>query len=456
MEQKREWPIDGIGVEGRGSKWFEVRVHPFKRSGIAAAILIASLLATNVTGIRAAALRSAPAADPAVITAWNETAVATIVTDAGKANAEAFLWYAYEQAAVYNAVVGITGRYELYKWDVRGPRRASPEAAAAAAAHRVLLTYFPASEERLSAAYAASLAQVPDGHAKQQGIRYGNRAARRIIRLRADDGRFADVTFDEPLAPGVWRPTPPLFAPFFDPWLAQVEPFLLRSPSQFRPTGPPALTSEKYEEEFEEVRDYGAKTGSLRTAEQTETALFFSDIGVGPVQASLRDLVTRRHMDISDSARLFAAVDMSLADAVVVSWDSKLHFGFWRPVTAIQLANDDGNPETDAVPGWEPLIVTPPYPEYTSGLTTNIGALSRVLSRLLGDGRVDLNITSVASGLPGPPLTRHYGFARRLNRDVVDARVWSGVHFRTADVVGSAMGKQVGDWALDHYFQPTD
>jgi hypothetical protein len=201
-------------------------------------------------------------------------------------------------------------------------------------------------------------------------------------------------------------------------WLSQVEPFLLRSPSQFRPAGPPALTSDTYEEEFDEVRDYGAKTGSLRTAKQTETALFFSDIGVGPVQASLRDLVVRRKLDISDSARLFAAVDMSLADAVGVSWDSKLHFGFWRPVTAIQLANDDRNPETDAVPDWEPLVITPPYPEYTSGLTTNICALSRTFSRLLGDGRVDLNITSVASGLPGPPLTRHYESARSLNRAV--------------------------------------
>jgi hypothetical protein len=452
MAQDQVRRIDRIEVDRQS----HVNIYSFKRSGIAFAFLIATLLATNVSGTHAASLRTPPAADPAVITAWNETAVATIVADAGKANAEAFLWYAYEQAAVYNAVVGITGRYELYSWNVQGPRRASPEAAAAAAAHRVLLTYFGASEARLSAAYAASLAQVPDGQAKQQGIRYGEQAARRIIQLRADDGRFAGITFDEPLAPGVWRPTPPLFAPFLAPWLSQVQPLLLSSPSQFRPAGPPALTSDKYEKEFEEVRDYGAKMGSLRTAKQTETALFFSDIGIGPLQASLRDLVTRRDMDISDSARLFAAVDMSLADAVGASWDSKLHFGFWRPVTAIQLADDDGNPETVGVPDWQPLIITPPYPDYTSGLTTNIGALSRTLSRLLGDGRVDLNITSVAGGPPGQPLTRHYEFARDLNRDAVDARVWSGVHFRTADVVGRVMGKQVGDWALDHYFQSTD
>jgi hypothetical protein len=430
-------------------------VHPLRRRRIGATFSIATLLAVNVSGIGAVASPSKPAADPAVITDWNATAVATIVTDAGKANAEAFLWYAFEQAAVYNAVVGITGRYELYKWNNLGPKGASPEAAAAAAAHRVLLTYFPASQARLDTDLAASLAAIPDGPAKRKGVRYGKRAADRIIKLRVDDGRFAEITFDMPLAPGVWRPTPPGFAPFFDPWLAKVRPMLLRSPRQFRPAGPPALSSDKYKEDFDEVRDYGVKTGSLRTPEQTETALFFSDIGIVPFQVSLRDLVTRRHMNISDSARLFAAVDMSIADAIIASWDGKLHFGFWRPVTAIQLADDDGNPETNAVPNWESLVAAPPYPDYPSGLTPVVGAISRSLSRLLGHGRVDLNITSAAAGLPGPPLMRHYKFADDLNHDVVDARVWSGIHFRTADVVGNRMGKKVSNWALNHYFQRT-
>jgi hypothetical protein len=425
----------------------------FRWPVVAAALLIAASLLANVGEIEAAP-PSVPASDPAVITDWNATAVGTIVTDAGKANAEAFLWYAFAQAAVYNAVVGITGSYEPYEWRARGPKGASPEAAAAVAAHRVLLTYFPASEPRLSAAYEASLARIADGPSKDQGIRFGEHAANRLIELRVDDGRFAEIAFEVPLAPGVWRPTPPGFAPFFDPWLSQVRPLLLDSPDQFRPPGPPALTSNAYATDFAEVRDYGRNTGSLRTPTQTETALFFSDIGVGPLQASLRDLVTRRSMNISDSARLFAAVDMSLADAIVASWDGKFHYGFWRPVTAIQLADDDGHPDTDAVQGWTPLVVTPPYPDYPSGLTPVVGALSRTLSRLLGDGRVDLNITSTAAGLPGPPLTRHYEFAAELNRDVVDARVWSGIHFRTADVVGNAVGTKVGDWALDHYFQP--
>jgi len=398
--------------------------------------------------------RSAPPAlDPGVIADWNATAVATIATDAGKGNAEGLLWFSFVHAAVYNAVVGITRCYELYEWDNLGPRGAYPEAAAATAAHRVLLKYFPASQARLDSDLAASLAQIPDDRARRQGVRYGERAAGRIIKLRSNDGRFADISFDVPLAPGVWRPTPPGFAPFFDPWLSQVQPLMLKSPSQFRPGPQPKMTSKTYEKEFEEVRDYGVKTGSSRTPTQTETALFFSDTGIVPLQASLRDLVTRRNLDISRSARLFAAVDMSVADGIIAIWDAKFHYGFWRPVTAIQLANDDGNPETDAVSGWDPLVITPPYPDYPSGLTATVGALSRVLSREFGHSRVDLNITSVAAGLPGPPITRHYEFAAELNQDVIDARVWSGIHFRTADVVGSAMGRKVANWALDHYFK---
>lgn len=226
-------------------------------------------------------------------------------------------------------------------------------------------------------------------------------------------------------------------------------PLVLRSNSQFRPGPPAALSSERYTTEFKEVKRLGSLTDSQRTPAQTQTALFFSDIGAGPVQAALRDLVTRRQMNISDSARLFAAAELSLADAIGAVWDSKFHFGFWRPITAIQLAKNDGNPDTRADPDWLPLITNPPYPEYASGLSAVIGALTRSLTRVLGTHRIDLYITSAAAG-----VTRHYGWAGKLNRDVVDARVWSGVHFRTADVVGNRIGKPVGNWALDHYFQP--
>jgi hypothetical protein len=425
-------------------------VRPSRSHRIAAAFLTAALLSTCADEPRGAAA-------PRVVTDWNETAVGTIVTDAGKANAEAFIWYAFTHAAVYNAVVGITRRYELYQWDVQGPETASPQAAAAAAAHGVLSNFFPASKAtRLDQALAASLAGIPDGSSKQQGIQYGERAAARIIELRKDDGRAAPLSFDVPLAAGVWRPTPPANAPFFAPWLSKLKPLTLSSPSQFRPAAPPALTSATYTTEFNEVKTLGSKTDSQRTPTQTETALLFSDIAIGPLQASLRDLATRHKMDISDSARLFAAVDMSVADAAIVSWDSKFQFGRWRPITAIRMAADDGNPDTQAAPAWDSLIPSPPYPDYASGLPTAVGALSRSLTRVLGSSDIDLNITSAAAGAPGAPLTRHYTSAADLNRDVVDARVWSGIHFRTADVVGNAMGTQVADWALDHYLKPIE
>jgi hypothetical protein len=238
-------------------------------------------------------------------------------------------------------------------------------------------------------------------------------------------------------------------APFFGAWLSQVEPFTLDSPSQFRPGPPPPIRSDLYVEEFEEVRDYGVSAGSLRTPQQTETARFFSDVTLGPLQAGLRDLAARRTLDISDSARLFAAVDLSVADAAITVWDGKLHYGWWRPITAIREADTDGNPNTTGVPGWTPLLVTPPYPDWPSGLCGVIGAASTVLSQLNADGRVDVSLTSAAAG-----VTRHYDFAADIEQDAVDARVFSGIHFRTADEVSIAIGAQVANWALDHHFAP--
>lgn len=423
-----------------------------RRSTAFLAVLVLNISLVATLTVAPSATAGVVADDPGVIADWNAVAVATIVIDAGKANAEAFMWYAYTQAAVYNAVVGITRDYELYKWSHLGPTGASPEAAAAVAAHDVLLEYFPASATRLSDALELSLGAIPDGSSKDAGIAYGEQAAARIIQLRADDGRFGDTTFDEPEAPGVWRPTPPTFTPFFDPWLAELQPFMRASPSQFRPGPPPGLKSDVYTREFREVKRLGSLTSKDRTHGQTQTALFFSDIGIGPLQAGLRDLVIRRGMDISESARVFAAVDLSLADANIATWDAKLHYHWWRPITAIQLANTDGNPNTSRDADWAPLLGTPPYPDYSSGLTSVMGVAGRALAGVLGlgGGRIDLFITSAAAG-----ETRHYTTKSQLIHDAVDSRVWAGIHFRTADRVGAEIGKLVARRALNQFFQPT-
>ena len=265
-----------------------------------------------------------PAADANVINDWNATAVNVIVTDAATGAAEAILYLGFVQAAVYNAVVGITRRYDLYKSNARPGPMASPQAAAAAAAHRVLMTYFghvPAAVTRLTEAYAASIGAGPNDPSTTQGIQYGRQTAERFIALRAEDGRYGPNIFDMAPAPGIWRPTPPANAPFFAKFLCETTPLMIDSPSQFRPGPPPALTSAEYAADFEEVKAFGSKEGSARTPLQTETALFISSIAPGPLHAALRDLAVRREMDISDRARLFAAVSMSVADAIIACWD---------------------------------------------------------------------------------------------------------------------------------------
>jgi len=419
--------------------------------GIAGGIIVVALTATSLSGVSGAAPSND--VDPQVIRDWNATMVATVAVDAGKANAEAFMWFGFVQAAVYNAVEGITDDYELYRWGKEGPETASPEAAAAAAAHDVLLEYFPASQARLDTQLTASLAGVTDGSAEQQGVAYGQAAAAHLIKQRENDGRNAAITFDKEPAKGVWRPTPEARLPFFDPWLGQVTPLMMTSSTQFRPGPPPALTSSKYTAEFKEVKKLGAKDSSARTPEQTETALFTTDVAVGGYQAALRDLTARHAMDISDTARLFAAVNMSLTDATIAVWDAKYLYGYWRPITAIRRAGGDGNRGTVRDPSWEPFIPTgtPPYPDYVSGFNGVTGAFTGSLSEILGDDRLDLNITSVAAG-----VTRHYDTAEALNQDGIDGRVYLGIHFRTADTVAIRMGTQVADWGLDHYFEPED
>jgi hypothetical protein len=430
------------------SSAFTVRRGRWRR--LVAALLAAGTLTAALAGTASAATPATTQTGAEAVTFWNGVAVNVIVVDGGKANAEAFLWYGFTQAAVYNAVNGITGRYEPYRWNPAHPANANPKAAAAAAAYTVLMHYFPASQPRLDAAYTEALGQVADGSARQRGVDFGERAAARIIALRENDGRGANTPFTTPPAPGVWRPTPTTFTPFFDPWLAQVKPLMLNSTSQFRPAGPPELDSAKYTADYREVKRLGGINSTARTPEQTATARFFSDIAVGPFQGALRDHVARHpSMDISKAARLFAAVDMSLADATGVVWDSKYRFAFWRPITAIELAETDGNPNTSVEAGWAPLITTPPYPDYTSGVNAAIGAGTRALARVIGTERIDLNITSAAAA-----ETRHYEWLDPINRDAIDARVWGGVHFRTADVVGNAQGQKVARWALDRYFQP--
>jgi hypothetical protein len=421
---------------------------------------VAVLLIILTAGAATAATTPSPtwAGDPAVISDWNAIAVTTLAADTTKQPIEDVLYMGFVQAAVYNAVVGVDSRYEPYRFHAQAPRGTSDQAAAVAAAHQILVTYVPSAQATLDADYAASLAQIPNGKAKTQGIAFGTLAADHLIRQRAYDGRNADIQFTQPPAPGVWRPTPPLFLPMSAPWLGFVTPLLVHSATQFGPPHPPpALTSARYTRDFNEVKALGELDSAKRTAAQTATALFFSGSALVQYNAALRDQVTVRHLGIAAAARMFAAIDMSVADAEISVWHAKYVYGFWRPITAIQLAGTDGNPNTVADPDWVPLFPaaaggTPPYPEYTSGYNVFNSTVTHGLENLFETRHLQLTLISTA--VPG--VQRFYDSGRALRRAVVNARIWLGIHFRTADTVSRAMGRRLADWTLDHYFQPVD
>jgi hypothetical protein len=408
------------------------------------------IILTAGTATAATARSPAWADDPAVISEWNAIAVATLAGDTTKQPIEDILYMGFVQAAVYNAVVGVEGRYAPYQFHAHAPRGASAQAAAVAAAHQVLVTYVPSAQATLDADYAASLAQIPDGKAKTQGIAFGTRAADSVIRLRAHDGRNAPIFFTQLPAPGVWRPTPPLFLPMSAPWLGFVTPLLVHSATQFAPPAPPALTSARYTRDFNEVKALGSDNSTERTADQTSTARFFSGSALVQFNAALRDQVSVRQLDIAAAARMFAAADMSVADALITVWHAKYVYGFWRPITAINLADTDGNPATSPDPSWVPLVATPNYPEYPSGYSAYTSTESHALENLFATRH--LQMTLISTAVPG--TQRFYDSGSALRQDVVDARVWLGIHFRTADTASRDLGEQLAAWTLDHYFQP--
>jgi hypothetical protein len=370
---------------------------------------------------------AAPARADDVVTHWNDVATQAIVGGAGKGTPEAFLYLAFVQQAVDDAVVSAQGGHAPYAPTVPAPAGASAEAAAAAAAHRVLATYLPAQQPALDAAYAASLAAVPDQTARSGGVLVGEQAAAQIVAQRVGDGRDAPATFTPPPAPGVWQPTPPAMAPALTPWLAKVRPLLLRRPSQFRPGPPPALSSALYAYDLRLTERLGGADSSDRTPEQTEIARFWSEATAAQYQRALRDYVAGS--STSRAARLLATVDVTTADALIACWDAKYAYGFWRPVTAI--------------PGWQPLLVTPNHPEYPSAHGCTTAAVAETLARLAGSRRIGLTVSSTVTG-----TTQRFATADDLERQIVDARVWGGLHFRNSVRVGERLGRAVAAFDL--------
>jgi hypothetical protein len=236
----------------------------------------------------------------------------------------------------------------------------------------------------------------------------------------------------------------------FDPWLGFVTPLLVDSATQFGPP-PPTLTSDLYTQNFNEIKANGSATSTARSPEQTATALFFSGNSLVQFNATLRDQATLRNLDITQSARMFAAADISTADAIITVWYAKYIYGLWRPITAVNLADTDGNPATTPDPTWVPLVNAPPYTEYRSGYNSVTATTTGVLEQLFHTQQLNLTLISTAV----PNATRHYNTGDAVRADVVDARVWLGFHFRFADIASRNLSLQRSNWTVNHYFQPT-
>jgi hypothetical protein len=360
------------------------------------------------------------------------------------------------QAAVYDAVQAIERRFKPYHVVIPAAS-GSPVAATAKAAHDVLVSRFPWQAAFLDMTYH----QYLDSHFLEEnddGVAVGATAAAGIIALRANDGSFPNPPppdFTGGTALGVWRPTPPAFAPMLAPWLATVTPFTIKSPSQFRPQPPPALTSPEYTRAYNEVKDMGALNNSSRTFEQTDLAQFWAANYPVLWNRVLRDIANAHVDNIGDSARLFALVDLAVADAVITAWDSKVTYVFWRPSTAIQLGEFDGNPRTDGDPTWAPLVVNPAYPDYTSGANNVTGSATRALALFFGTDEMTFDVTTTNTG-PTVVDTRTYNSFSDVAEDVVNARIYEGIHFRFADTLARKQGKHVAQWAFSHFLRPLD
>ena len=366
--------------------------------------------------------------------------------------AEGHTIFAYVAIAVYDAVVAVEGGYEPFAVDVDAPRRASAEAAVAAAAHRVLVHHLPAQAATiLDPAYAASLATIPDGRAESDGIATGEDVAARLIVLRSGDGFRAPVTYTppNPPIPGVWVQTAP--SPPIAPYLGLMEPFALHSADQFRPDGPPALHSRQWAREYDEVAAIGSSTSTTRAAGQTLAARFWAEPPVQQARGSFRAFVLDQELDVTEAARFMAMISVTYADALIACFDAKYHYQFWRPVTAIRAGDTDGNPETVADPAWSPVLAgTPNHPEYPSAHSCITPAGGRVVARFLGTSHIDFTVPSL-TGLGD----RRFQRVRDLEYEVSNARIWGGIHFRSAVEDGVEIARHVTREVLEDNFQRT-
>jgi hypothetical protein len=373
-----------------------------------------------------------------VIPSWNATAQNSIVAVAAQPIQRAELWTAIMHSAIYDSVNSIGGRHGGYSQLVVTPtkrRPASRAAAAAQAAHDVLVHFLPAQQATFDAALADSLAAIKDGTAKTNGVLIGSEVAAKTLLVH--DGVIPTVAYTYgPPNPGVYQATPPAFAPALLPGFAQVRPFVLSSPSQFRPEAPPSLTSATFVNDYNEVTAFGQDISTVRTAAQTETARFYTEHAVAQYQRAFRELAAAKGFTIGENARFFAMANTAIIDSQIATWDAKYNYSFWRPSTAIRAGG--GNPVLVADPTWLPLAVTPSHPEYPAAHGSWTNATAEVLKAFFGTSAVTFSLSSTVTG-----TTHTFTSTDALRTEIISARTYGGMHYRNSTTVGAQLGANV-------------
>ncbi len=399
--------------------------------------------------VAAALTAAAPPAFANVITDWDEKAVAVVAPMSsldGTSPYKAVRLLGMVHAAMFDAVNSIEPHYRPYLVQLPAGPATSKEAAAAAAAASVLATIDAKTAGEMKATLATYLASIPDGATKSDGVKLGEAVAAKILAARANDGADAPDAYRPRTTPGVYVPTAITLSSMWP----TLKPFAMTGPAQFRPKPPISLQSEEWLTDYNELKDYGGKTSAKRTAQQTETALFWTSplLAYQPLE---RQLVTAKQMSVVDSARFMALEAVALNDAIIAVLDAKYHYNFWRPITAIRNGDIDDNPATEREATWQPLANTPMHPEYPCSHCIQSGSVAAVVKAVLGGADIpEVALTSPAT----PGVTHRWTNTTAFTEEVANARIWAGFHYRFSTRVGTQMGYEIGEYVVKHVIQP--
>jgi len=428
-------------------------------------VLVGVLVVAGTVSLSAASARphKIKAVSPDAVLTWNNYAVSAVrMSSPPEVQTDGMVYMSYVQAAVYDAVTKLEGRYEPYHdFAYSVVPGSSVQAAVAAAAKTTLDNYLPDRSGVVDPEYEAYIATL-GGHGAPgvgDGEALGTAAALDLIAFRSGDGLKASPVpsygGQGPILPGQWQLQPGQAVQ--TPWYATMRPFLMERASQFRAEPPPALTSHQYARDLNETEAYGAANSTVRTPEQTHVAFFWVGFNVNQYNQTMQNVVAQHGMDLVDAAHLLAMGNIVTTDAGIGCFDSKFFYQFWRPITAIRNADKDGNPDTTADPSWTSLPPgVPGHPEYPSQHGCFTSAFSDALAAALHSNHLDVDIPGGENGSNVLTASQHFNTVQEIQRQVVDARVWLGFHFRNSVEQGEKLGNQVADWELDHYFKPTD